>query len=68
LRQRSSRVDVLFLLAIASLHRVRHRISRVSIAAFRLLGAAAAMTFFNGFVFSSCFLPTTEIRSGSMAD
>jgi hypothetical protein len=44
-RQRSSRVDVRFLLAVASLHRVRHRSSRVAVAYLRLLGAAAAIYF-----------------------
>jgi hypothetical protein len=38
-RRRSSRVDVLFLLAVASLHRVRHCSSRVAVASLRLLGA-----------------------------
>jgi hypothetical protein len=42
-RQRSSRFDVLFLLAVASLHRVRHRSSRVAVASRKLLGAAAAI-------------------------
>jgi hypothetical protein len=63
LRQRSSRVGVLFLLAVASLHRVRHRSSRVAVALLRLLGAAAAIQVFRGFMLSSRFLPTTEIRS-----
>jgi hypothetical protein len=58
-RQRSSRVDALFLLAVASLHRVRSRSSRVAVASLRLFGAAAA--------FSLCFLPPAEIRSGPMA-
>jgi hypothetical protein len=44
-RQRSSRVDFLFLLAVASLHRVRHRSSRVAVASIRLFGAAAAKFF-----------------------
>jgi hypothetical protein len=37
----SSRVDDHFLLAVASLHRVRHCISRVAVASLGLLGAAA---------------------------
>jgi hypothetical protein len=41
--------------------------SRVSAAFLRLLGAAAAIFFSRGFVFSSCFLPTTKIRSWPMA-
>jgi hypothetical protein len=40
-RQRSSRVDILFLLVVAYLHRVRHRSSHVAVASIRLLGAAA---------------------------
>jgi hypothetical protein len=56
-RQRSSRVAVLFLLAVASLHRVRHRSSRVAVASRRLLGAAAAI-YFSRFRNFSCFLPT----------
>jgi hypothetical protein len=51
-RQRSSRVDVLFLLAIASIHRVRYRSSRVAVASRRLLGAAAEATYFSAI---SCF-------------
>jgi hypothetical protein len=56
-RQRSSRVGVLFILAVASLHRVRQRSSRV---------AVAVIYIFRGFVFCSCLLPT-EIRSGPVA-
>jgi hypothetical protein len=44
-RQRSSRVDILFLLAVASLYRLRHRSSRVAVASRRLLRAAAAIHF-----------------------
>jgi hypothetical protein len=51
-RQRSSRVDVHFLLAVASLHRVRHHSSRVAVASLRLRGAAAAIYFSS----VSCFL------------
>jgi hypothetical protein len=36
-RQRSSRVDVLFLFAVAFLYRVRHRSSRIVVASFGLL-------------------------------
>jgi hypothetical protein len=45
--QRSSRcrVDIFFLLAIASLRRVWYRSSRVAVASLRLLGAAAAIHF-----------------------
>jgi hypothetical protein len=43
MRQRSSRVAVLFLLAVASIHRVRHRSNRIAVASLRLLGAAAAI-------------------------
>ena len=50
-RQRSSRVGALFLLAIAFLHRVRLRISCATAASLRLLGAAADI-----FIFAvSCF-------------
>jgi hypothetical protein len=52
--QRSSRVDVLFLLAVESLRRVRYRSSRVAVASHRDLGAAAEVlgnTFSGGFVF-----------------
>jgi hypothetical protein len=65
-RQRSSRVEILFLLAVTSIHRVRNRISRVAVASHRLLGAAAAKHF-SLFVLFSVFLPTTEVRSGPMA-
>jgi hypothetical protein len=58
-RQRSSRVAVLFLLAVASLYRVRHRSSRVAVAFCRLIGTATAFVFC-GFVFSLCFLPTLK--------
>jgi hypothetical protein len=44
-RQRSSRVDVLILLAVANFHRVRHRSNRVAVASLKLLGAAAAIYF-----------------------
>jgi hypothetical protein len=57
-RQRSSRVDVLFLLAAASLHRARHRSSRVAVASLRLLCAAAA--FFSRFLVFSCVLSTVS--------
>ena len=65
-RQRNSRVDVLFHLAVASCYRVRNRNSRDAAASLRLLGATAATQFFCGFVFPSSFLPTAEIRSGPM--
>jgi hypothetical protein len=49
--------------AVAPLHRVRNRSSRVAVASLRRLGAAATMIFSAvscflrvGFVFSSCFL------------
>jgi hypothetical protein len=57
-RQRSSRVDIHFLLAAASLHRVRHRSSRVAVASLGLLGAAAAILFSAVCVF---FMFSTEI-------
>jgi hypothetical protein len=67
-RQRSSRVYVLFLLAVASLHRVRHRSSSVVVASRRLLSAAAAIYNFRDivlfFVFSTY---CTKIRSGPVA-
>jgi hypothetical protein len=44
-RQRSSRVNVLFLLAVASFHRVRHGRSRVAVASRKPLGAAAIYIF-----------------------
>jgi hypothetical protein len=65
-RHCSSRIGVLFLLAVVSLYRVRHRSSRVAVASLRLLGAAAAILSPRDFMFSSCFLPITEIRSGPM--
>jgi hypothetical protein len=43
--QRSSGVDVLLLLAVASSYRLRHRISRAAVTSRRLLGAAAAIYF-----------------------
>jgi hypothetical protein len=49
-RQRSSRVDVLFLLAVATLHCVRHGSSRVAV--------AAAATYFVAVSFFSRFLST----------
>jgi hypothetical protein len=57
-RQRSIRIDVLFLLAVASLHRVRHRSSRVAVAPLRLFSAAAAIFFFA----DSCFFHVFYLR------
>jgi hypothetical protein len=62
-RKRRSRVYVPFLLAVASLHRVRHRSSRVAVASLRLLEAAAAITFPRCFA----FFDFTKIRSGPKA-
>jgi hypothetical protein len=55
-QKHSSRIGVLFLLAVASFNRVRHRNSRAAVAYRRLLGAAAEIYFSRFFVFYS-YLP-----------
>jgi hypothetical protein len=62
--QRNSRIDVLFLLAVASLHRVRHRSSLVAVASFKLLGAAGEIYFFRGFVFFVLSTYFTKFEAG----
>jgi hypothetical protein len=61
-RQRSSRFDVLCLLAVASLHRVRHRCSRVAVASLRLLGAAEAIFFPSVSWFLRVFYQLPELK------
>jgi hypothetical protein len=55
-RQHSSYVDVLFILAAASLYRVRHRSSHIAVASLLLLGAAEAVYLF---AFRVCFVFST---------
>jgi hypothetical protein len=44
-QQRSSRVDVLFLIAVAFFYRVHYRSSCVAVASLRLLGTTATRQF-----------------------